>query len=100
MGDNRLRAKEAPRLFQSRRVRRQTKSVQNRNDATGGLRYWAILNDQGFPDGISAFGFGEFPVFLGRCVRKAEELCLQIVIRQKLVDTPQPDFAKRRRKKV
>ena len=44
--------------------------------------------------------FGHIPIALGRNARRAEQFRFQIVIGQQLVDAPQTDAAKLRRKQV
>src|SRR6266849_10865696 len=91
---------EPPGFVQSRGVRRQAKSAQNRDNTAGGFGNRAVFEEQRLPDSIGALGFRKPPVFFGSENRAAKELRFQIVIGQELVNPPQPKFAERWRKQV
>src|SRR6267142_7048199 len=74
-------------------VRGQLKSLQDGDHAAGSFGDGRVFDEQSAPNNIGFISFGECPVVFGSHVRIAKEFGFEVVIGQKLINSPQTQIA-------
>ena len=90
-----LALEERARLGQIGALRGQSERLQDGHHAARGFRNRRVLHEQRAPDDVRLGAPGKREILRGRNTRRAEKLGFQVVIRDQVIDAPEPVFAER-----